>query len=474
MVEERETFAFQAEINQLLSLIINTFYSNKEVAIRELISNASDALDKVRFQALTDPKILEPQPELFIRLIPDKEAKTLTIWDSGIGMTKADMVNSLGTIARSGTKAFMEALSSAAENISMIGQFGVGFYSAFLIADSVIVTSKHPDDEQYVWESQAGGTFTIKGDTIGEPLGRGTKVTLHLKEDQLEFLEERRLKDLVKRHSEFITYPIYLRKVVEEEQEVDNEELPTEEGVEEMLLSADALKLARRIAAEGPAKRKEKVKKETWELVNKNKPLWLRAPEEISKEEYEAFYKSPTNGWEEPLAWKHFAVEGQLEFRSILFVPKRAPFDMFESYRTAGKRKSSVKLYVRRVFITDDCDELCPDWLQFIKGFVDSEDLPLNISREVLQQSRILCVIRKHIVKKSLELFEELTAEPDKYRTFYQAFSKNQKLGVLEDSASRPKLADLLRFYSTKSGGLNWADDKRLRYMASASLLAPC
>ena len=432
---ETETYAFSADINQLLSLIINTIYSNKEVFLRELISNSSDALNKIRYQSLTEPTCLDTNPNLEINILFDHDKKVLTIMDSGIGMTKDELINNLGTIASSGTKKFIENLTS--KDVSLIGQFGVGFYAAYLVADRVSVVSKNNSDEQYIWESEGNGTFTIAKDESPEKLLRGTKIMLHMKDDMQDYLEESRIRDLVKKHSNFIDFPINIQAQKTREYEIE-----TEEKDENGDLKKDE---------NGEIKKETKSESYTeMEQLNKTKPLWTRNPKEITEEEYSEFYKSLTGDYDTYLDHLHFSVEGQVDFKALLFIPKRAPYDLFDGQT---KRKSELKLYVKKVFITDDFEDLIPEYLKFVKGVIETDDVPLNISREMLQQNKIMKIIGKNIVKKVLEMFSSVSDDSEKFRIFYEQYSKHIKLGVHEDTTNRNKLASLLRYETSRSDG---------------------
>ncbi len=400
---EKSTHHFQAEVSQVLGLVINSLYTKKEVFLRELLSNASDALDKLRFRAVTEPGLVPEGEKLRIRLIPDKAKRTLTIWDNGVGMSRETLTTDLGTVAHSGTRAFLEKLADAKRaDVNLIGQFGVGFYSAYLVADEVEVTSRAAGEtEANRWTSKGTDTFTI------EPAERecqGTTIVLHLKPDA-DYLETYRLKSLVERYSDFLDYPI---------------ELSTGE--------TDA-----------------KV-----EVVNKGKALWQRRPAEVEKSQYDDFYKHLTHDFEPPFAHRHFQVEGTQEFSGLLFIPKRAPFDLFQP-----EEKHGVRLYVRRVFIMDDAADLLPKWLRFVRGVVDSEDLPLNVSREVLQDSSIVRVIRKQIVKQVLDLLDGIAKdEPARYAEFWGVFGRVLKEGLHFEPDQKDRLAPLLRYESSKGAGL--------------------
>lgn len=502
----------------MLGIIINSLYTNKDIFLREVISNGSDALDKIRFMALTKPDLLGTTPQLEIRISADKETNTLSIRDTGIGMTQNDLIQNLGTIAKSGTKAFVErATESSSPDLSLIGQFGVGFYSVFLVADKVTVTSKHNDDKQYIWESTADNSFSIREDTEGEPLGRGTRVSLYLKDDAADYLKEDKLRTLVQRYSEFIHFPIYLqvtkeiekpapqdKEEEEKEKEEEEEKKPetTTEGEEkpageEPEVVEEESSTAEEKKDEKPKMIKEKVLE--WEQVNVVRPIWMRSPRNITSDEYNAFYKSLSKESDEPLAHVHFTAEGGARFTSVLFVPGRLPSN---SWDIDKEKATSIKLYVKRVFITDNFDDLMPRYLSFIRGIVDSEDFPLNVSRELLQQSRIMTMIQKKLVSKALEMFLDLSdqAKPKKkqenpksdaekdedtaekpaettaeepemdpeakaaeearlkkaverYDTFWKEFGKNIRLGVIEDHKHAKKLAKLLRYQTTKSNG---------------------
>ncbi|GIW71152.1 MAG: chaperone protein HtpG [Planctomycetota bacterium] len=412
-----ETFAFQAEVNQILSIVVNSLYSHKEIFLRELISNASDALDKLRARALLERELYEGDETLEIRIVPDPEAGTLTIEDTGIGMSREELIQNLGTIAHSGTRAFLEQLAAerqqaaaGAGELRLIGQFGVGFYSAFLVADRVEVTSRPAGAGQaaHRWSSDARGSFTVEP---AERSSRGTAVTLHLKPEERRFLEGWRLRELIERYSDYVGYEIKLW-----------------------------------CEPEG----KDKGGERRFEVVNRGVPVWHKPKEEITKEQYEELYRHLTHDWEPPLAWTHFVAEGTVQFTGVLFIPKRPPFDLFLPEQRAG-----LRLYVRRVFIMEDCEELLPRWLRFVRGVIDSDDLPLNVSRELLQDSAVVRTIRRNVVRKTLELLEELAQErPQDYAALWRCYGAVLKEGVHLEPEQRERLAKLLRFDSSREEGL--------------------
>lgn len=489
MEERKENFNFNADVSRLMDIIINSLYTKKEVFIRELISNASDALDKARFLSIKDASFLDSKPELEVKIDFDYEAKTISITDSGIGMTKAELVKNLGTVAKSGTTAFLEAMGTGDTGMSMIGQFGVGFYSAFLVANKVVVTSKHNDDEQYVWTSTADSKFFVTKDPRGDTLKRGTRVTLHLKDDAVEYIEEERIKNLVKKYSEFINYPIslYVSHQVEEQVPADSD--AEAEGKGQVHVEQGDVEITTEDEKEATEDQEPKFKTVTkqvwdWQLINEIKAIWLRPKSEITEREYNDFYKVITKDTEDPLAYSHFSAEGEIEFKAILYVPRTAPYDLFEDYHGVS---SKLKLYVRRVLITEEFTDLMPKYLNFVTGVVDSDDLPLNVSREQLQQMKMIKVLSKKLVRKTIDMIQELADDQyeyvddegeeeidnseevvdeaakedsttedkkdddDKYEKFWSNFGKNIKLGVIEDSSNRMKLAKLLRFYSTEN-----------------------
>lgn len=515
--QNEEKFNFNVEVTRLMDIIINSLYTNKEVFIRELISNASDACDKARFLAVKNPDYLGENKDLKIIIETDRDARTFSIIDTGVGMTKNDLVKNLGTIAKSGTTAFIEAISKG-NSLNLIGQFGVGFYSTYLVSNKVVVTSKNNDDSQHVWVSTAGSSFTVSKDPRGDTLGRGTKITLYLKEDSVEFCETDTVRKNIKKYSEFIDYPIYMKinKTYTEEEEIDEPEnetdtsankTETEEANEtEEEKKDDDLEITEEKKDE---EKKEEKKKKTrsvtkwrwdYELINENKPIWLRDKKEITKEEYNKFFKALTKDSEDPLAYDHGKLEGEVNFRYILYIPAKRPYDLFDNYY--GK-SSSLKLYVRRVLVSEEFEELMPRYLNFIKGVVDSDDLPLNVSREQLQQYKMIKVMSNKLVKASIQIMIKMAVEKDvdddddddddeeegdeeeegeeeeeekkdeeeekkdeekkdeekkdekkkenKYSKFFENYGKNIKLGVIEDIQNRNKLAKLLRFYSTNN-----------------------
>ena len=473
-----------------MDIIINSLYSNKDIFLRELISNGSDSLDKIRFLSLTDESVLGSGEEanLDIRIKVDKENGVLSIRDRGVGMTKAELKENLGTIAKSGTSAFLEQMQKGGD-MNLIGQFGVGFYSVYLVADFVEVRSKHnSEDKQWIWESKADGAFAISEDE-GEPLGRGVEINIYLKEEAQEYLEEDKLKELVEKYSEFINFPIYLwnSEEVEEDVPLSDEELAeqaakaesgeedeedleeTDEDDESEENDEDDDEVEDEDEEELPQTKTVKKTVWDWKTVNDNKAIWLRSSTEVEDDEYTKFYKALSKDDKEPLSYTHFKAEGDVEFKSILFIPEKPPSDLFDNYYN---KAAALKLYVRRVFISDEFDELLPKYLSFIKGIVDSDTLPLNVSRETLQQHTSLKTIKKKLVRKALDMIRKLAEEGQdddddeeaavaaddsadeeetKYDKFWKNYGKAIKLGIIEDASNRTRLAKLMRFYTSKS-----------------------
>jgi len=489
MTEGSEKHEFQAEVSRLMDIIINSLYTDKQVFLRELVSNAADALEKARFHSVQDESFLGDTKDLEVKIEHDAEAKTISITDTGVGMSKSDLINNLGTVAKSGTTNFLEAMAEGADT-NLIGQFGVGFYSAFLVADKVTVTSKCNDDPvQHVWESSADASFTVVPDPRGNTLGRGSRVTLHLKEDAHDYLSEDKLKESSKKYSQFIQFPIYVKvkKEVDIEPDEDDEDDDKDDEEKDDVETKDE---------EEKEEKKDKPAKKTvfeWEQVNTQKAIWLRAKEDVTEEEYIEFYKSISKDYLDPLSYTHFNAEGEIEFKSILYLPKKAPFDMVDNYWT---KKSEVKLFVRRVLVAEKFEELLPRYLNFVRGVVDSDDLPLNVSREQLQQNKIMKVISKKLVRKVLELMKKLAKEEESgddeeedddeekkdeaekkeekkdkadeegaWTKFWKEFNKNLKMGCYEDDSNRSKLSKLLRFTTTKSDGKQISLDKYLDRM---------
>ncbi|KAM4573178.1 endoplasmin [Odontesthes bonariensis] len=450
--EKSEKHVFQAEVNRMMKLIINSLYKNKEIFLRELISNASDALDKIRLLSLTNEEAMASNEELTIKIKSDKEKNVLHITDTGVGMTKEELVKNLGTIAKSGTSEFLNKMtdmqSDGQSTSELIGQFGVGFYSAFLVADKVIVTTKHNNDTQHIWESDSN-QFSVIEDPRGDTLGRGTTITLVLKEEASDYLELETIKNLVRKYSQFINFPIYLwaskTETVEEPIEDDAE---AEEPEKET--SEDEVEVEEEEEEDKDKPKTKKVEKTVWdwELMNDIKPIWQRPAKEVEEDEYKAFYKTFSKDSDDPLAHIHFTAEGEVTFKSILFVPTSAPRGLFDEY--GSKKNDYIKLFVRRVFITDDFNDMMPKYLNFVKGVVDSDDLPLNVSRETLQQHKLLKVIRKKLVRKTLDMIKKI-AEEQYNDKFWKEFGTNVKLGVIEDHSNRTRLAKLLRFQTSNS-----------------------
>lgn len=482
---------FKAEVNRLMEIIVNSLYRTRDIFLRELISNANDAIEQIRVKSLTDRSILGETTQLAIRVQADKDAGTLTILDTGCGMSASSLAENLGTIAHSGTAAFLDAMSKQAENpdSNLIGQFGVGFYSAFLVAEEVTVISKaNDDDKQHIWRSKADGSYTIVEDPRGNTLGRGTAVILKIKEDAMNFLETDEIESIIQRYSQFIQYPIYLYSSRIETEDVDEDDSDKDkDDTDDGELSVDD--------EEKPGDKPKTIEKTVnfWKRLNENRPIWSRRPSQIKEEEYVNFYKSVLKDSDDPLSYTHFKAEGEIEFDSILYIPPRAPSGMYDQYYNS---KSSLKLYVRRVLVADEFEDIIPRYLNFVKGLVDSNDLPLNVNREDIQKSKVMTLISRKLTRKILDMLkkiamkdiedeededededkekkddedddkksdEEELEEPkdeeiesslkkdSKYLKFWNEFGKSIKLGLLEDQRNRKRLLDLLRFPSSSS-----------------------
>ena len=455
--ETEKTYQFDADINQLMKLIINSVYSDKEIFLRELISNASDALDKVRYLSITNQDMIKDMPNMEISIVTDKQNNTITIEDTGIGMTKEELINNLGTIAKSGTKQFIESLTNSTSknnDLKLIGQFGIGFYSVFLVSNNVEVLTKSYDGDEYLWTSDENGFTLKKIEEDKRILKRGTKIVLHLRDEELEFLEEERIKSIVKKHSQFVSYKISLLcekieevPVKDEDVEILDEQTENQEDDENEVTIED-------VTEEKEAKPKEtKTTTETkmeFEVLNSQEPIWIRKKTEVSDEEYNNFYKSISNDWDNPVTRTHFSVEGSTSFKCVLFLPNHSGTDMY----SPGKCVNKIKLYVRRIFVLDKCEEVIPEYFHFVTGIVDSDDLSLNVSREILQKNNIIRNIRKILVKRIIKMISELSKnDEEKYEKFYKEYHKNIKWGINEDHVNRDKLSKLLRYVSSKSDG---------------------
>jgi heat shock protein 90kDa beta len=468
VAEGAEKHSFEAEIGHLMDIIVNSLYTHPEVFLRELISNGSDALEKTRFRSLTNPDELRAREALDIRIRVDPVNNVIEITDSGVGMTKAELIQNLGTVARSGTGNFLKVYEEQQDS-SLIGQFGVGFYSIYLVADTVTVTSKSNDaDKQYIWRSKGAGDFTVSEDPRGDTLGRGTRITIHLNDESHDFADVDRVKELVGKYSEFIAFPIYLyvSKEVEVEVEMTPEEIAAQESAEndtededdddddDDVISLDEGDEEKHTKTAKTAKTTKTEKKRVWEweLANEVKPIWTRSPKEVTEEEYLEFYRSFAQDTHDPLFKIHFLAEGEIEFKSLLYIPAKPEATLFHP---EGESDKNIKLYVKRVFITDEFKDLLPKYLHFLKGVVDSDDLPLNVGREMLQKNRNLVQIRKKLIRKAIAMFQMMAEaagedEREKYNEFWEMYGTNIKLGIVEDPHNRQRLSKLLMFRSSK------------------------